>query len=183
MMYGMSPLRRALYFILPLVLGLVLTSIVLIDAANTPPPNAPDVEALVEEGHRWVYFEFDQEAYPSLPVAGTVVTVALPGRTFVGELPEAKSGLLFDLGEEAEILNVVIEWPDGREQRYGSIPLDARYQVNYPRTATAAIGQWFEMNGPLYRVGGYVLLGILLVLLAVRVVVWAENRRDIHLHA
>jgi hypothetical protein len=87
---------------------------------------------------------------------------------------------LFDLKDAAAIDHVEIAWPDGRIQRYGAIPINARYNITYPYTAMDSISQWFEMNGPLYRIGGFVLAGLLLILFAVRIVVWAEHRTGSH---
>jgi hypothetical protein len=176
-MYGMSPTRRALYFILPLVLALILTGIVVIDAAYTPHPDAARVPVDLPEGQNWVLFDFSDAIADNQPVAGTTISLTANGTVHSSEVPEGIHSLLFDLGEAESIQNVEITWPDGRIQSYGSILTNTRYRLNYPATATTALSQWFEMQGPLYQIGGYVLLGLLLILFAVRVIFWAEGRR------
>jgi hypothetical protein len=176
-MYGMSPMRRALYFILPLVLALILTGIVVIDAAYTPHPDAAVAPVDLPEGHNWVLFDFSDAIAANHPVAGATVSLTANGVERTGEVPEGVHTLLFDLGEAESVQNVGITWPDGRTQSYDGVPTNTRYRLNYPATATTEIIQWFEMNGPLYRLGGFVLAGLLLILFAVRIVFWAESRR------
>jgi hypothetical protein len=180
MMYGLSPLRRAIYFILPLLFGLILTGIVVIDAAQTPHPEARLLDVALAEGHNWVMFDFSNELQRGREVAGTEIRVEAGGRTLTGEVRPEGRPLLFDLGPVDSVESVAITWPDGRAQHYGAIPLDARYMLTYPRTAMDSLIQWFEMNGPLYRIGGFVLAGLLLVLFLVRVIVWAEGSRGSH---
>ena len=180
MMYGMSPLRRALYFLLPLVFGLILTGIVVIDAANTPHPDTTRVAVELPEGHNWVLFDLTDPAASGRAIAGTTIAVEAGRNVLSGEVPAGRTQLLFDLGEASTVDSVEIAWPDGRVQRYGSVPINARYKISYPATATASLRQWFEMNGPFYRLAGFIIAGILLVLFAVRVVVWAETRTGSH---
>lgn len=180
MMYGLSPLRRAMYFILPLLFGLILTGIVVIDAAQTPHPEARQLDVALPEGHNWVMFDFSNEIQRGRDVAGTAVSVAAGGRTLTGEVGPEGRPLLFDLGPVESVESIAITWPDGRSQQYGQIPIDARYTLTYPRTAVDSLIQWFEMNGPLYRIGGFVILGLLLVLFLLRVIVWAESSKRSH---
>jgi hypothetical protein len=179
MMYGLSPLRRALYFILPLLFGLILTGIVVIDAAQTPHPEAR-LDVTLPAEHNWVMLDFSNEIQRGREVAGTLVSVEAGGRTLTGEVGPEGRPLLFDLGPVDSVESVTITWPDGRNQEYGQIPVDARYRLTYPRTAVDSLIQWFEMNGPLYRIGGFVIVGLLLVLFLVRIIVWAEGSRGSH---
>jgi hypothetical protein len=180
MMYGLSPMRRAIYFILPLLFGLILTGIVVVDAARTPSPEVGRLDAALPEGHNWVMFDFSNEFLAGREVAGTTVSVVAGENILVGEVGATGQPLLFDLGPVTSVTSVSILWPDGRNQEYGQIPVDARYTLTYPRTAVDSLVQWFEMNGPLYRIGGFVLAGLLLVLFLVRIIVWAESGKRSH---
>lgn len=175
MMYGLSPTRRAMYFILPVLLGLILTGIVVIDAAQTPHPEARQLDVSLPEGHHWVMFDFRNEIERGRQVAGTAISVVAGETILVGEVSATGQPLLFDLGPAANVTSVAVTWPDGRSQDYGAIPVNARYTLTYPRTVMDSLAQWFEMNGPLYRIGGFVIAGLLLVLLLVRIIVWAES--------
>lgn len=180
MMYGLSPMRRAIYFFLPLLIGLLLTGIVVIDAAQTPSPEVGRIDATLPAGHNWVMFDFSDEFLAGREVAGTTVSVVVGENILIGEVGATGQPLLFDLGPAASVASVVVGWPDGRSQEYGAIPVDARYTLTYPRTAVDSLVQWFEMNGPLYRIGGFAIAGLLLVLLLVRIIVWAESSKRGH---
>lgn len=180
MMYGMSPLRRTLYFVLPLLAALLFTAIVAVDAARTPDWEVLQaVEAVVPEGHHWMLFDFGN-VDSARESAGAVVTVQLERESVRSELTESGGELLIDLGEEAVVSGVEIAWPDGKVQSYDSVPTNARFQVRYPNNATNSLGQWLQMRGPVYRLGAWSLLGLLAVLLAVRIFFWAENRVSYH---
>lgn len=180
MMYGMSPMRRALYFILPLVFALILTGIVVIDAATTPELTAADLGVELAPDEHWLLFDFREEAAHGREIVGTVVSVAVDDDVLIGEITPNIQRLFFKVGDVDAIGDVTVVWPTGREQHYTAIPLDARYRMVYPESATTALNQWLAMNGPLYQLGAWLLLGVLLVLFVVRVVVWAESGRGAH---
>ncbi len=175
MQSGLVAIRRTLSIAIALLVVLIIVGIV--QSVINPTPEADSFGVEIPEGHQWLLFDF-QAAEGNANTEGTVVTLELERETLTGEVSADSDQLFFDLGEVETVGDVLITWADGRTQRYNAIPLNARYEIDYPDSAGTALRQWVQLYGPSFQLSVYVIFGILVVLFGVRVLAWAENRPE-----
>lgn len=167
-----SPWKRLFLFLAPLAVAGLLLWIPMQDALEVGVPYANPYEVNVPEGHHWIAFSVpEDDVYPT---EGTTIAVALEFETVEGTIGLDSRTLLFDLEDNESVQEVIITWPDGREQHFSNIPVNDLHELMYPKTINDTLAAQWALRGPFFRFWIWAAVAVLVILFGLRVLSWAQ---------
>ncbi len=166
--------QRLLLFLLPLVVAALLLWIPVRDALEVGLPDAEPYAADVPAGHHWVAFTVSEDDI--YPTDGTTISVALEFETVQGRVDADSRTLVFDLEDNERVQELVVIWPDGREQRFSNVALNELHELVYPQTINDALAMQWALRGAFFRFWIWVGAAVLVILFGLRVLSWAQTQ-------